>query len=63
MKMSRLALAIALLPSLGWAQVPSDLDRQLKLADLVITANRQAQPREQSSALTHVFTRADIERL
>ncbi|MDX5373511.1 MAG: TonB-dependent receptor [Pseudomonadaceae bacterium] len=62
MKLSRLALAITLAPSLACAD---DLSRSqaLKLPDTVITANREAQPRGESSAAISVFTRADIERL
>ncbi len=58
-----LTLAIALVPGLALAETPGDFDQQLKLPALVVTASRQAEPRAQSSALTHVFTRDDIERL
>lgn len=63
MKLSRLALAVALLPSTQtFAETPSR-DEALKLADTVITANRDAQARSESSAASSVFTRADIDRL
>lgn len=62
MKLSRLALAVALAPSLA---VADDLsrDQALKLSDTVITANRDVQQRGESSAAISVFTRKDIERL
>ena len=63
MKLSRLALAVALLPSTQtFAETPSR-DEALKLADTVITANREVQQRSESSAAVSIFTRADIERL
>jgi vitamin B12 transporter len=59
--MKRLYLALLLLPS-------SDLfagtrDDALKLPDVVISANRQVQARNDSSAANTVFTRDDIDRL
>lgn len=62
MKLSRLALAVALAPGLT---VADDLsrDQALKLSDTVITANRDVQQRGESSAAISVFTRQDIERL
>ena len=63
MKLSRLALAVALLPG---AQVfAAELTREeaLKLSDAVISANREPQQRSQSSMATTVFNRDDIERL
>ena len=62
MKLSRLALAIALAPSLVLAETPSR-DDALKLDDTLITANRDVQKRSESSSAVSVFTRADIERL
>lgn len=63
MKLSRLALAVALLPSAhAFAEAPSR-DDALKLDDAVITANREVQTRRESSAAVSVFTRIDIERL
>ncbi len=63
MKLSRLALAVALAPTLVLANEPADFDQQLKVPALVITSSRQAEPRSQATNLTTVFTRADIERL
>jgi len=63
MKLSRLALAVALLPcTQASAETPSR-EAALKLEDTVITANREVQARSASSAAVSVFTRADIERL
>ncbi len=62
MKLSRLALAVALTPSLALAQTSSREDA-LKLSDTLITANRDVEQRSDSSAASTVFTRADIERL
>lgn len=62
MKLSHLALAIALAPTIACADELS-LDQALKLSNTVVTANREAQPRGDSSAAVSVFTRADIERL
>lgn len=64
MKVSRLALAVSLLPTgLLAAEPPASLDEQLKLPALVVTSARQAEPRAEASNLVSVFTRADIERL
>ena len=63
MKLSPLALAVALAPSLALAAEPGDFDQQLKMPALVVTSGRQAESRQQATALTTVFTRADIERL
>lgn len=62
MKLSRIALAVALTPSLALAQTPSREDA-LKLPETLITANRDVEQRSDSSAASTVFTRADIERL
>ena len=62
MKLSRIALAIALAPGLALAQTPSREDA-LKLSDILISANRDVEQRSDSSAASTVFTRADIERL
>ncbi|WP_068829072.1 TonB-dependent receptor domain-containing protein [Pseudomonas sp. BMS12] len=62
MKLSRLALAVALTPSLSVADELSR-DQALKLSDTVITANREVQQRGESSTASTVFTRSDIERL
>lgn len=63
MKLSRLALAVALLPA-GQA-LAADLTREeaLKLSDTVVSANREPQHRNQTPAATTVFNREDIERL
>lgn len=63
MKLSRLALAVALLPA-GQA-LAADLTREeaLKLSDTVVSANREPQRRNQTPAATTVFNREDIERL
>lgn len=63
MKVSRLALAVALAPTLALANEPSAFDQQLKLPAMIVTAGRQAEPRDKVSNLVSVFTRADIERL
>lgn len=60
MKLSPLALAVTLLPVAPAFAAP---DNALKLADTVITANREAQPRGESTAAVSVFTRADLDRL
>ena len=62
MKLSRIALAIALAPSLALAQ-PASQEDALKLSDTLITANRDVELRSNSSAASTVFTRTDIERL
>lgn len=63
MKVSRLALAIALAPGLGLAAEPTDFDQQLKVPALVVSAGRLAEPKAAASNLVTVFTRADIDRL
>ena len=57
MKLSRLALAVALLPGV---QV---FAAEQELPSMLITSARQAEPRAQATAANTVFTRADIERL
>ncbi|MGP0173420.1 TonB-dependent receptor domain-containing protein [Pseudomonas sp. NCHU5208] len=57
MKLSRLALAIALVPALSPAAEPYVTE------PLVVTSGRQAEPQAQATAATSVFTREDIERL
>ncbi|CAM4056669.1 TonB-dependent receptor domain-containing protein [Ectopseudomonas alcaliphila] len=57
MKLSRLALALAVLPSFALAAEPYTAE------PLVITSGRQAEPLRQATAATTVFERADIERL
>lgn len=63
MKLSRIALAVALAPSLALAAQPASQEQALKLSDTLITANRDVEQRSDSSAASTVFTRADIERL
>ncbi|AZF34159.1 Outer membrane vitamin B12 receptor BtuB [Pseudomonas sp. R4-35-07] len=59
--MKRLYLALLLLPA---SHLLADTRVQaLKLSDVVISANRQVQARNDSSAANTVFTRADIDRL
>ena len=55
-KLSRLALAVALLPLATHAD-------PLELQPLVVTSGRHAEPIQQATAATTVFTRKDIERL
>jgi vitamin B12 transporter len=63
MKLSRIALAVALLPLGAHAEQPDASQDALKLPILVITSGRQVEPRHQATAATSVFTRKDIERL
>ncbi|WP_160089310.1 TonB-dependent receptor domain-containing protein [Pseudomonas sp. 9AZ] len=56
MKMSRLALVVALMPLAAHAD-------PLELQPLVVTSGRHAEPVQQTTAATTVFTRKDIERL
>ncbi len=62
MKLSRLALAITLLPT-SVAFAAEDQEAALKLSETLISANRDVQQRSASSSASTVFTRADIERL
>ena len=62
MKLSRLALSIALLPAANLYAADKTEDA-LKLSDTVITDNRTAEDRKDSTAAVTVFTRADIDRL
>ncbi|EWC40623.1 TonB-dependent receptor domain-containing protein [Stutzerimonas stutzeri] len=63
MKLSRLALAVALLPGMQVFAVELTRDEALKLSDTVVSANREPQRRSQTPAATTVFNRDDIERL
>ncbi|SDH68534.1 TonB-dependent receptor domain-containing protein [Pseudomonas panipatensis] len=64
MKLSRLALAAALLPGAAIADdSASPAERALKLPDQIVTSARQAEPRAQATSANTVFTRDDIERL
>lgn len=62
MKLSRLALAIALLPA-AHLYATDKTEEAIKLSETVITANRTAEDRKDSTAAVTVFTRADIDRL
>ncbi|NBB12338.1 TonB-dependent receptor domain-containing protein [Pseudomonas sp. SLFW] len=63
MNFSRVALLLSLLPSAhAFADTPNREDA-LKLPDVLISANRQVEQRDASTAANTVFTRADIERL
>lgn len=59
MKLSRLALAVALLPSV---QVLA-ANTQQELPSMLVTSARHAEPRALATAANTLFTRADIERL
>ncbi|MGL4317994.1 MAG: TonB-dependent receptor domain-containing protein [Pseudomonas sp.] len=61
MKLSRLALAITVLPAAS--AFAASQDDALKLSETLISANRDVQQRSASSAASTVFTRSDIERL
>ena len=63
MKLSRLALAVALLPGVQVFAAELTRDEALKLSDTVVSANREPQRRSQTPAATTVFNRDDIERL
>lgn len=63
MKLSRLALAVALLPASTLYAVADSTEDVLKLSNTVITANRAAEERTDTMAAVTVFTRADIDRL
>ncbi|MFK3792880.1 TonB-dependent receptor domain-containing protein [Pseudomonas piscis] len=63
MKLSGLALPLFLLPGGELLADTSDRDQALKLPDTLISANRQVQARNDSSAANTVFTREDIDRL
>jgi len=63
MNLSRLALPLLLLPSANALSDTFERDQALKLPDVLISANRQVEARNDSSAANTVFTREDIERL
>jgi vitamin B12 transporter len=63
MKFSRLALPLFLLPTTTAYADSFERDQALKLPDVVISANRQVEARNDSSAANTVFTREDIDRL
>ncbi len=62
MKRSRLALLL-LLPASDLLADTASRDQALKLPDTLISANRQVEARNDSSAANTVFTREDIDRL
>ena len=62
MKLSRIALAVALLPLAAHADQSSPVD-SLELQPLIVTSGRHAEPVQQATAATTLFTRKDIERL
>lgn len=59
----RFALPLLLLPATDVLADSFERDDALKLSDVVISANRQVQARNDSSAANSVFTRDDIDRL
>ncbi|MGE8067588.1 TonB-dependent receptor domain-containing protein [Pseudomonas sp. NPDC089569] len=63
MKFSRLALPLFLLPTANACADTFERDQALKLPDVLISANRQVEARNDSSAANTVFTREDIDRL
>ena len=63
MKLSPIALAVALLPGTPLLAAELTRDEALKLSDTVVSANREPQRRSQTAAATTVFNRDDIERL
>lgn len=63
MKLSRLALPLCLLPCADLLADTSERDQALKLPEMLISANRQVEARNDSSAANTVFTREDIDRL
>ncbi|WP_028624315.1 TonB-dependent receptor domain-containing protein [Pseudomonas sp. Ant30-3] len=63
MKLFPLALSLALLPTSPLFADTFERDQALKLPDVVISANRQVEARNDSSAANTVFTRDDIDRL
>ena len=63
MKLSRIALAVTLLPLAAHAEQTSSHADSLQLQPLIVTSGRQLEPQRQATAATSVFTRQDIERL
>ncbi|NWD80158.1 TonB-dependent receptor [Pseudomonas reactans] len=63
MKSLRFALPLLLLPATDVLAETFERDDALKLPNVVISANRQVQARNDSSAANTVFTRDDIDRL
>lgn len=63
MQLARFALPLCLLPGTELLAETLDRDQALKLPETLISANRQVQARNDSSAANTVFTREDIDRL
>ncbi|WP_247254578.1 TonB-dependent receptor domain-containing protein [Pseudomonas moorei] len=63
MKLYRVALPLLLLPAANTLADTFERDQALKLPDVLISANRQVEARNDSSAANTVFTREDIDRL
>lgn len=63
MKLSRLAVVVALIPGVAANAQTPDHDETLKLSDTVVSASRMPQLRTETAAATTVFTRSDIDRL
>ena len=63
MNLSRIALTLTLLPAGPLLADTFERDQALKLPDVLISANRQVEARNDSSAANTVFTREDIDRL
>lgn len=63
MNLPRLALTLSLLPTVSALADTLDREQALKLPDVLISANRQVETRNDSSAANTVFTRDDIDRL
>jgi len=63
MKLSRIALAVTLLPLAAQAEQSNAYQNSLALPPLVVTSGRQLEPQRRATAATSVFTREDIERL
>ncbi|BCX70733.1 TonB-dependent receptor domain-containing protein [Pseudomonas izuensis] len=63
MNLSRLILTLAVVPAGPLLADTFERDQALKLPDVLISANRQVEARNDSSAANTVFTREDIDRL
>ena len=63
MKFARIALPLILLPTANTLADTFERDQALKLPDVLISANRQVEARNDSSAANTVLTREDIDRL
>ncbi|VVO19971.1 TonB-dependent receptor domain-containing protein [Pseudomonas fluorescens] len=63
MKLSSLALSLVFLPAGQLLADTFEREQALKLPDVLISANRQVEARNDSSAANTVFTREDIDRL